>query len=137
MSTLKKLPLYALALGVLFALGCAKRIQFQPRPLAQSGKATGRIELTYNRNNRLEVKLSNVPDPSALDGKTCYVLWVATPDRAHIINVGQLRVDEKHQADIRTVTPLRKFSLLITAEPGGDVMSPGPDVVFESKPIEW
>ena len=132
------LGLVAVLLTGALSAGCAKRIKFTALPLARSGTATARVELTYDRNNVLEVKLSNVPDPSALNDKfTRYVLWVATPDRQHIINAGQLRVDEKHQADIKTLTPLRKLILFITAEATGDVMTPGPEVVFESKEINW
>ena len=118
--------------------GCAKSIRFNALPLAHAGKATVRIDLTYDRNNLLEVKLTNVPDPSALNDQfTRYVLWVATPDRVHVTNAGQLRVDEKHQADIKTLTPLRRFILFITAEARGDVTTPGQEVVFESKEINW
>ena len=138
MSTLKKFPTLALAVGVLFAAGCAKRVRFNSLPLARAGTATARIELTYDRNNILEVKLSKVPNPSALNDKfTRYVLWVATPDRQHVTNVGQLRVDEKNRADMKTLTPLRRFILFITAESSGDVMTPGPDLLFETKEINW
>jgi hypothetical protein len=62
---------------------------------------------------------------------------VATPDRQHVINVGQLRVDKGNRADITTVTPLRRFILFITAETSGEVMTPGPDILFETKEINW
>lgn len=94
--------------------------------------------MTYNRNNTIEVELSKVPLPSTLkDTFTRYVLWVATPDRQRVVNAGQLRVDENHTADITTLTPLRSFILFITAETQGDVVSPGPDIVFETEEINW
>jgi len=141
LSTQKQLPMSLLLVELVIAslgAGCAKTIRFNAFPPARSGKASVRIDLTYDRNNLLEVKLSNVPDPSALNDRfTRYVLWVATPDRQHVINAGQLRVDEKHQANIKTLTPLRRFILFITAESSGEVMTPGPEVVFESKEINW
>ena len=125
------------ALAVL-ASGCAKKVRFRPLPLAGKGTATAKVELTYDRNNTLEVKLSGVPDPAALKpGYSRYVLWAATPDHQHIVNIGQLRVDEKMNAAINTLTPLRSFILFITAEAAGDVMAPGPDVIFEGPPTEW
>lgn len=127
-----------LMLAVLIsAAGCAKRARFNSLPLARSGTAEVRIELTYNRNNAIIVQLSKVPDPSELNSKyTRYVLWVATPDRRHVINVGQLRV-ENNKADLRTLTPLHRFILFITAETSGEVMEPGPDILFETKEITW
>ena len=117
--------------------GCAKQVRLNPLPLAQSGTANARIELTYNRNDAILLKLSHVPDPAALNPKyTCYVAWVATPDQRYVINVGRLRV-EKGKAEISTLTPLRKFTILITAETSGDVMSPGPDILFQSNEINW
>ncbi len=137
MSVFSKSVCLIVAVVALFGAGCAKRVRFNPLPLARSGTADARIELTYNRNDTIIVKLSKVPDPSVLnDQYTCYVLWVATPDRRHVINAGQLRV-ENSKAALSTLTPLRRFILFITAEPSGDMMTPGPDVLFETKEINW
>lgn len=123
---------------VLFAVGCAKTVRLRPLPLAGSGRATAKVELTFDRNNTLDVRLTGVPEPSSLKPEyTRYVLWAATPDRRHIVNIGQLRVDEKKNAAIKTLTPLRSFILFITAEPSGEVMQPGPDVVFDSSLTTW
>ena len=127
-----------LLVAVLLAGGCSKRIRFDSLPLARAGQATARIQLTYDRNNIVQVQLSNVAEPSALNPiYTRYVLWVATPDRKAILNVGQLRVDEKKKAEIQTLTPFRDFLLFITAEPRGDVTAPGPDIVFETNELRW
>ncbi len=128
------------ALLVLCLLGtaCVKKIRFTPSPLARAGEASARIDLTYNRNNTIEVELSKVPDPATLkDTFTRYVLWVATPDRQRVVNAGQLRVDENNTADITTLTPLRSFILFITAETRGDAATPGPDIVFETEEVNW
>ncbi|MBI3895815.1 MAG: hypothetical protein HY313_07765 [Acidobacteria bacterium] len=123
---------------ILLSSGCAKRIRFDTLPQAHGGKAAARVALTYDRNNTLEVELENVPPPSTLNPLyTRYVLWVATPDRQYMVNIGQLRVDEKKKAEIKTLTPLRDFILFITAEPQGDVKTPGPDVVFKTSEIQW
>lgn len=136
--TSQKIIRWVVFLVILGGGGCAKRVRFDALPLARNGIATARVELTYDRNNTLEVKLSGVPEPSALNPQyTRYVLWAAPPDRQHAINIGQLRVDERKNAEITTLTPLRNFILFITAEPAGDVMTPGPDTIFETKPIRW
>jgi len=125
-------------LAVLFTAGCTKRIRFEPLPLARDAKATGRVELTYDKNNTLDIRMENLPEPSSINPQySRYVLWVATPDRQSIVNAGQLRVDETKKAQIKSLTPFREFILFITAESRGDAQSPGPDVVFQSGNIEW
>ena len=122
----------------LLALGCVKNVKFKAQQLAGKGTATVKVALTYDRNNILQVKLLNVPDPSTLKpGYTRYVLWAATPDRKTVVNIGQLRVDEKKNAAIQTLTPMRSFILFITAEAAGDATTPGPDIIFESSRIDW
>jgi len=123
---------------ILLAAGCTRRMQFAPLPAARGGEATVQVELTYDRNNTLLIEMSDVPDPAALNtAYTRYVLWVATPDRQTIVNAGQIRVTEDRSARIQTLTPLRDFILFITAETRGDVASPGPDVLFETREIHW
>lgn len=127
-----------LAVAILLAAGCSKRIRFDSLPPGRGGQATARVQLTYDRNNTIQVQLSNVPEASALNPSyTRYVLWVATPDRQAVVNIGQLRVDKNKKAEILTLTPFRNFVLFITAEPRGDVTTPGPDVVFETKELRW
>jgi len=131
-------PFLLILAVALLGSGCAKKVRFKALPLAGRGAAAAVVNLTYDRNNILEVKLSNVPDPAAIKaGYTRYVLWAMTADRQHAVNIGQLRVDEKKNAAIKTLTPLRTFILFITAEPAGDAMTPGPDTVFEAPLTKW
>jgi hypothetical protein len=118
-------------LGMLLAVaGCQKDIRLHAIPaLAGSGHASVRVALTYDRNNLLTVSLSGVKD-----GR--YVAWT-TPAAGDPVNVGQIRV-EGGKGKIETLTPLRKFMVMITEEENGDARKPGPRVVFQSeKEIEW
>ncbi|MBI2816946.1 MAG: hypothetical protein HYX72_08395 [Acidobacteria bacterium] len=133
----RKLWLALITTVAICGFGCAKKVRLNPTPLAQSGTADARVELTYNRNDAILLKLSRLPQPASVNPKyTCYVVWVATPDRRYVINVGQLRA-EQGKAEINTLTPLRKFTLMVTAESTGDVMTPGPDILFQSNEINW
>ena len=132
------LPAMALAGLVAMALGgCARSVRLKALPAARGGQVSVKVELTYDRNDQLQIKLQ-APDPSAYGPNyTRYVAWVATPDRAHVINVGQIRV-EGGKGALQTLTPLRKFRMFLTVEEQGDVMKPGPLVVFEAeKDIDW
>jgi hypothetical protein len=128
----------ALLAATLLAAGCSKSIELRPTQLAGQGKGQVKVELTYDRNNRLDLKFSNLPAPASLQPQfTRYVLWVADADRGNPVNTGQLRVDDKHVARITTLTPRRKYVLFVTAESAGDVLVPGAETVFESPLIEW
>ncbi len=116
---------------ILFAAaGCSKGIRLRAIPaLAGSGKAVVGVVLTYDRNNQLSIVLSGVKDDR-------YVAWT-TPPGGEPVNVGQIRV-ESGMGRIDTLTPLRKFTLMITREEKGDTQKPSANVVFKSdKEIEW
>ena len=136
-SRLGSLAIASILTATLLLGGCGRTVQLKPLPLAKGGEVTVRVELTYNRNDRLKIKVK-APNPSAYGANyTRYVAWVATPDRAQVINVGQIRV-ENGKGELQTVTPLRKFHLFLTVEEQGDVLQPGPQVVFEApKEIDW
>lgn len=125
-----------LAASVLLS-GCSRAVRLRPLAAAKGGEASVRVELTYDRNDKLTIRISG-PDPSAYGANyTRYVAWVATPDRSHAVNVGQIRM-AGNKGEIQTLTPLRKFHFFISVEEQGDVMKPGPLVVFEAgKEIDW
>ena len=136
-SRLGSLAIAGILTATLLLGGCGRTVRLKPLPLAKGGEVTVRVEVTYNRNDRLKIKVK-APNPSAYGANyTRYVAWVATPDRAQVINVGQIRV-ENGKGELQTVTPLRKFHLFLTVEEQGDVLQPGPQVVFEApKEIDW
>lgn len=117
--------------------GCSRNLRLKVLPAAKGGSASVRVQLTYDRNNVIQIKLQG-PDPAAYGPNyTRYVVWVASPDRTQMTNVGQIRV-EGGKGEIQTLTPLRKFHLFITVEENGETWKPGPQVVFEApKEIDW
>ena len=129
--------LCSLCLCGLLLAGCARNIKLKPLPATKGGSASVKVELTYNRNDQLTIKLQ-APEPAAYGpGFTAYVVWVGTPDGKHATNVGRIRV-EGGKGQLVTITPLRKFLLFLTVEKEGDVMQPGPQVVYEApKEIQW
>ena len=133
----RNLRVLAVLLSVALSAGCARNIKLKPLPAAKGGSATVKVELTYNRNDQLTIKLQG-PEPAAYGPEfTAYVAWVGTPDGKHAANVGRIRV-EGGKGQLVTITPLRKFRLFLTVEKEGDVMQPGPQVVYEAaKEIEW
>lgn len=123
--------------GLLLSAGCARVAHLKPLPAAKGGRVTVRVELTYNRNDKITIDMQAPPPDTYGPNFTRYVAWVATPDRKDVINIGQIRV-EGGKGNLITLTPLRKFWLLVTVEERGDVLKPGPLMVFESyRELEW
>ncbi len=123
--------LFLLAFLSAATAGCSKDIRLRALPaLAGSGHASVRVVLTYDRNNLLTASMSGVPD-----GR--YVVWTTPAAGGEPVNVGQIRI-EGGKGKIETLTPLRKFTVMITAEENGEVRKPGPRLVFQSdREIEW
>src|SRR5690242_2789347 len=97
-----------IAMLLLASTACTKSIHLRPIPtLAGNGKAELRVELTYDRNNKLFVAVSGLKDGS-------YVIWTV-PVNGEPVNVGRIRV-EGGKGNIQTLTPLRKFTVMITQE---------------------
>ena len=137
-NSLRRSTLTTLLLLAALAVGCSKSVPLKPTQLIGAGSGSVKVELTYDRNNRLDLKLTNLPEPSSIQPEfTRYVLWVADSTGQNPVNTGQLRVDDKKAAKIQTLTPRRKYKLFITAEAAGDVLTPGARIVFESPVIDW
>ena len=118
----------AIFLALLLGVGaCSRGIRLQAVPglplAGGSGRASLRVELTYDRNNTLEVRLTAVPPPESYGAQyTRYVVWTQPPGGV-AVNVGQIRV-EQGRGSLQTLTPLRRFHLLITAEEKGEAQRP-------------
>ena len=122
---------------LIFAAARKRDVRLQALPALKGGRASVRVELTYDRNNTMDIRLRGVKAPESYGAQyTRYVAWAQAPGGAPV-NVGQIRV-EQGQGSLRTLTPLRRFQLLITVEEKGDAPQPGSLVVFRTaKEIEW
>ncbi len=137
LNTKKALCLCAFVSLCLALAACSRKVHLKPLPAAKGGSVAVQVQLTYNRNDQIQIDIS-APEPAAYGAAyTRYVAWVATPDNAQVVNVGQIRV-EGGKGRLITITPLHKFRLFLTVEAQGDALKPGPLVVFEApKEIEW
>lgn len=128
----------AVAVACLLLLTACKRdMRLQALPALKAGNAGIRVVLTYDRNNNLEVNLNGVQPPETFGPQfTRYVVWTEVSG-APPVNVGQIRV-ENGKGKLQTLTPLRRFGILITVEEKGDARQPGSLEVFRtSKEVEW
>lgn len=128
----------AVAVACLLLLtGCKRDVRLQVLPALKGGHAGVHVVLTYDRNNTLEVNLNGVQAPETFGPQfTRYVVWTEVAGSPPV-NVGQIRV-ENGKGKLQTLTPLRRFGILITVEEKGDARQPGSLAVFRtSKEVEW
>jgi hypothetical protein len=127
----------AVAACLLLLAACKRDLRLQALPALKSGSAGMRVVLTYDRNNTLEITLTGVPPPESFGPQfTRYAVWTESEGAAPV-NVGQIRV-EAGKGKLQTLTPLRRFRVLITVEEKGDARQPGPLAVFRTeKEVEW
>lgn len=73
----------------------------------------------------IELRVRRLSDPERLTPPGyAYVTWVRSTPNDAAQNVGSLWLDSDLDGELRTVAPLRRFELFVTAEPSGDAEKP-------------
>jgi hypothetical protein len=112
-----KLGVLALAgLTVLTSIGSAKK--FPLTAAASIPAARGQVDVGHdnNGNTKVEVKVEHLAPPENLTPpRTAYVVWFKERD-AEPLNQGLLKPGKDLKATFRSVTPLKAFDVVITAE---------------------
>ncbi|MFO0578280.1 MAG: hypothetical protein U1A78_30105 [Polyangia bacterium] len=110
-------------LGVLLGLvlGCASGhiVKLNGSPQVPAAQGAVRVASGANHNTRLRIDVHHLAEPQRIAaGATSLVAW-AQPSAAGGApqNIGALRVNDKLEGELETVTPQRDFELMITAEP--------------------
>lgn len=117
--------LVAAFVGLLSA--CAgTTVKLAGSPQVPAAEGTVAIKSGENNNTRLKIDVHHLAPPERVSpGATALVVWASpmaaggTPQ-----NIGALRVNDKLDGELDTVTPLREFELLITAESFATVQAP-------------
>ena len=89
--------------------------------------ARGEVETGRDKNGNTEVKLQteHLAEPDKLTPpKTAYLVWFQERGGEPTMQ-GQLRVDKKLKGTFKTVTPLKNFDVIVTAESDPNVKAPG------------
>lgn len=78
-----------------------------------------------NNNTTIVVDVRHLAAPERVQpGATTYVVWARATGREDYQNLGGLRVDKDLHGQLRTVTSLRAFDVIVTAEESPTVTSP-------------
>lgn len=107
------------------ALGLAKDYPFTASSSVPA--ARGHVEFNSEKggNNKVKIRVEHLARPENLTPpRSSYVIWFQERDAGPTIQ-GILKVDKNLKADFETTTPLKNFTVLITAEDDAAPRSPG------------
>jgi hypothetical protein len=113
-------------------------IALQPGPDVPAAEGTVGTEVDANGNTRVTVAVRHLAPPDRLrQGAAVYVVW-ARPTGGDAQgqgaqNLGALRVDSDLRGTLETITPMRNFELVITAEDSPTTITPSQAQVLRAE----
>ena len=125
------LPIVLLSL---VPLGCKP---MRPTPMVSGAgvpASEGTVKATSgdNGNTNLAIRVKHLAPPSKVSADaTVYVVWIQ-PRNAAKQSVGALKLNDNLEGSLNTVTPHRRFLVMVTPEPSGQVAQPTHEPVFTS-----
>lgn len=95
--------------------------------------ATGSVKTKREAGNyHLAVAVEHMaPAEKMVDGATTYVVWAEPVAGGAPQNLGSLKVDDKRNGKLNTVTSARDLKITVTAEPTAEAAKPS------GKPLLW
>lgn len=126
-----------LVVAVLLGMGCMTGgtaefpLQASRAMPASEGMAFAAEAPNGNTSLTIRVKHLAPPERISADAST-YVVWVMTSEGTPQ-NVGVLTVDKELEGTLTTITPHKRFRVMITPEASGQVLRPAHDEVFSSQ----
>jgi len=132
---LAMVPALAALLGT--QLACEKIMFWKkgPQPMESASsvpasEGTVKATLGDNGNTNLSIRVKHLAPPFKVQpDATVYVVWIQQPDQPRQ-NIGALTLNKDLEGRLDTVTPFRRFSVMVTPEPGGQVDQPSHEAVF-------
>jgi hypothetical protein len=120
-----------LVLGaMLWPFPSAKKVPMVAGHETPAAHGTIMVKDTDNNNAKLDIKVQSLAEPTALTPpKNAYVVWIQ-PQGEQPQNQGELKVNDKQEGELHTVTPYQRFKVFITAEQNAQAKTPsGPQVL--------
>ena len=113
--------------------GPVPKIDFQGTELMQQASGEAKVQ---NKGNRVEIEVKFL----GLDEATkfgleylTYVLWAVSPE-GRAVNLGEV-VLKGGAGEVKAITDMQTFGMIVTAEPYFAVTQPGNTVVLENTEI--
>jgi outer membrane protein OmpA-like peptidoglycan-associated protein len=118
------------AKAITFRRGGTAKILLHGTDQMPAGNGEASVE---NKGNRVEVEvhIQNVEEATKFGFEyLTYVLWAVSPE-GRSVNLGEVQI--KHgEAQVKAITDMQTFAMIVTAEPDFAVSQPGDEVVLEN-----
>jgi hypothetical protein len=128
---MRKLYIICLTFALLYTVAyAAKKYPMTAASMVPGARAQVAISKDKNGNTRLKMTVQHLANLENLTPRaTAYVVWLQERG-GNSANQGQLKVDKNLKATFETVTPLKSFDVLVTAEQDPRTNGPsGPEVL--------
>ena len=119
-----------LAMAMFWPFGGGNKIVMSGGQVVPAAQGTVSIHSGHNGNTEVDTKVKYLANPSSLTPpENVYVVWFQPQGQA-AVNEGALKVDKGLNGELKTVTPYKRFEVIVTAEKSPQVKSPtGPQVL--------
>lgn len=109
-----------------------EKFQLTPSPTAPIASGVVDVGRDKNENTTLDLHVEHLARAAELaPEKETYVVWLEAPNRPPE-NIGELKVNENLQGNFKSVTVLRHFQLVITAEDNARAVRPAGPIVLST-----
>jgi outer membrane protein OmpA-like peptidoglycan-associated protein len=118
------------AKAVTYRRGGVAKVSLQGTTLMPGGTGEAQVE---NKGNRVEIEVRfEGMEPATKFGYEylTYALWAVSP-QGRAVNLGEVQV-KNGSAEVKAITDMQTFGLVVTAEPYFAVSQPGDEVVLEN-----
>jgi hypothetical protein len=118
------------AKAVTYRRGGIAKVSLQGTTLMPGGTGEAQVE---NKGNRVEIEVKfEGMEPATKFGFEflTYALWAVSP-QGRAVNLGEVQV-KNGSAEVKAITDMQTFGLVVTAEPYFAVSQPGDEVVLEN-----
>ena len=118
------------AKAVTYRRGGVAKVSLQGTTLMPGGTGEAQVE---NKGNRVEIEVKfEGMEPATKFGFEflTYALWAVSP-QGRAVNLGEVQV-KNGSAEVKAITDMQTFGLVVTAEPYFAVSQPGDEVVLEN-----
>lgn len=113
-------------------MGAAVTQPMRGSDASPASQATVAVAKGASGNTALTVRVKHLaPAERLANDASVYVVWVE-PEGAPPQNVGVLSVNTDLQGSLSTITPYKRFKVMVTPEKSGEVTAPEHDEVFTS-----
>ena len=125
-----------LLLAFVWPFSGGKDVEMMAGPSNPAARCTVHLHVGDNGNTEMDMKAESLAAPSALTPpKNAYVVWIQPPD-SDPQNMGQITPDKNQKAELKTVTPSKRFKIFVTAEDQAQVKSPEGQTVLSGDVTE-